>query len=448
MRKPSVLFINRVYPPDRGATGRMLRDLAQAFARDGWDVTVLVSGPKKASERDGAVKIVRSGQRMRRKNLFGYLNTWLGLLMAALKLPAHDLVVTMTDPPLLVTAGSVVAKFKKSKHIHWCQDLYPELLPVLGYEFPESLIDFFSRVTRRAMNGCDRVIVVGRCMARALIHRGMDSRHISVIPNWPDSELTDTRAPASEPLPMIRPMNVRPSEELFRDAVDMKFRILYAGTLGRAHPVDTVLDAAALLQQTHPDIEFVFVGNGPRYAALAAERGRRGLDNVKLLPWQPASRLRELMESGDVHLITMNPDAAGLLVPSKMYSALAANRPCILVGPEHSEVGRVLNDFGAGAVVSHGDAPFLAHVIRCFREDSQLWYDGREGAAKAGELFMPSESMKLWLERARAVVGTRAGGIGAKRILAPANTVRPGAALRKAARPSASQAGDRDDKAA
>jgi glycosyltransferase involved in cell wall biosynthesis len=286
-------------------------------------------------------------------------------------------------------------------------------------------------------------------MARNLIHRGMDSRQITVIPNWPDSELVDTRPPAHEPLPMIRPMNTRPPEAMFKDAIDMKFRVLYAGTLGRAHPVDTVLDAAALLQQTHPDVEFVFVGNGPRYAELAAERGRRGLDNVKLLPWQPISRLRPLMESGDVHLITMNPDAAGLLVPSKMYAALAANRPCILVGPEHSEIGRVLNDFGAGAVVAPGDAAFLAHVVRCFREDSQLWYDGREGAAKAGELFKPSESIKLWIERARAVVGLRAPAPeGKRRVLTPANTARPGAALRDAARQGGAVPPSRDDKAA
>ena len=415
MRKPSVLFINRVYPSDPGATGRMLRDLAAGFSMDGWDVTVLATGDGKADGPDGAVKIVRTGSAMRRKGALGYLKCWGELMLAGLRLPAHDLVVTMTDPPLLVNAGGIIAKRKKSRHIHWCQDLYPELLPVLGYEFPETLINFLARSTRKAMKKCDRVIVIGRCMARALIHRGLDSRTLSVIPNWPDRELVETRHPDNGSLPMIRPMNARPADALFRDAVDMKFRVLYAGTLGRAHPVDTVLDAAEILARTNPDIEFVFAGNSGGYEALAAERARRGLENIKLLPRQPSARLRQLMESGDVHLVTMNPDAAGLLVPCKIYAALAASRPCILVGPEHGEAGRVLIDFGAGAVVPQGEAEQLARVVRQFREDSQFWYDAYALRALASASGPNGQPMRFFVansfSKSMSLYGERCGGL-------------------------------------
>src|SRR5262249_35654055 len=144
-------------------------------------------------------------------------------------------------------------------------------------------------------------------------------------------------------------------EELFRDT-EPKFRILYSGNLGRAHPVQTILDAATLLAGTNPEIEFVFVGDGPQFDRLAHERARRGLENIRFLPYQPASRLRELMESGDLHLISMSDRAAGLLVPCKLYSALAVGRPCILVGPAQSEVARIIEDFHAGTVVPQGQA--------------------------------------------------------------------------------------------
>lgn len=406
MQKPSVLFINRVYQPDKGASGRVLRDLAHAFSEHGWDVTVLATGRKKSAEKDGAISLHRISAKAPRKTSLAYSIIWLKLFAAAFRLPRHDLIVTMTDPPLLVVAGSILAGRKKSRHIHWCQDLYPELMPVLGYSLPESINNFLIRMSRKAMKKCERIIVVGRCMARALIHRGLDARVISVIPNWPDRELSLNAQPACDDIKNHdrRMMGSKRSLNLFRDANDVKFRVLYAGTLGRAHPVETILGAAQILQKSHKDIEFVFVGNGFQFDRLAAERARRGLDNIKLLPWQPNSSLKSLMESGDVHLVTMHHDAAGFLMPCKLYSALAVGRPCILVGPEHSEAGRVLLDFNAGAVVPQGEPEHLAKILALFREDGDVWFAAAQGSANAGSVFVPAESMRAWVDRAMSVV--------------------------------------------
>ena len=159
-----------------------------------------------------------------------------------------------------------------------------------------------------------------------------DPRQITVIPNWPDFELVspenrknfNDHSPADE-APAVNLEHYRKPEEQVK--LGPKFRVLYAGNIGRAHPIDTILDAAEQLNAQQPDIEFVFVGDGPRYDKIAAERSRRNLDNIRLLPFQPINRLKDLMESGDIHLISMKEEAAGLLVPSKLYAALAAQRP-------------------------------------------------------------------------------------------------------------------------
>ena len=101
-KKPSVLFVNRVYPPYRGATGRVLRDLARGFAAKGWDVTVVTSAPEKRIDRDGTIKVIRTKASMKRRNSLDYMTVWVKLLATALMQPRHDLLVTMTDPPLLV----------------------------------------------------------------------------------------------------------------------------------------------------------------------------------------------------------------------------------------------------------------------------------------------------------------------------------------------------------
>ncbi|MCC7304814.1 MAG: glycosyltransferase family 4 protein [Alphaproteobacteria bacterium] len=401
MQRPSVLFINRVYPPVRGATGRVLRDLAKAFAREGWQVTVLSSGPRPGRDRDGSIRHITLRAAARPSGLFGYPWLWLKFLVTALRLPRTDLVVTLTDPPMLAVAGNIIRKVKKNRHINWCHDLYPDIFPALNVRLPEFLMRFFRRHAYKAMREADKLIVVGRCMARHLTAGGIDPKLITFIPNWPDFELAQHGSP-EEIVLNYDAGNSKPYEEQIKDSP--KFRVLYAGNLGRAHPVETILQAAELLHDSNPEIEFVFVGDGPRFDHLARERVRRGLDNVRLMPFQPESKLREVMESGDLHLISVRHEAAGMLVPCKLYSALAVGRPCILIGPEKSEMAKVINDFHAGAVTGQGRPQELSSIIRHFRESGEDWFAAHEGAAAAGNVFVPKEAIDAWVQRAWGVV--------------------------------------------
>jgi len=407
-QKPSIVFFNRAYPPMRGATGRMLRDLARAFSEASWRVTVVTTAPKNRREYDGNIRLVRIKGRIRTKKTLSYISVWLKMLWAGLNLPRHDLIVTMTDPPMLVVAGRMIATLKGSRHIHWCQDLYPDILPALGMDIGENRMSFFKKMSRKAMKKCDKVITIGRCMAQRLTHSGLEPRRVAVIPNWPDYELLSAENYERLQKRPVRQVDhakgARPFDQLVMDGADRKFRVLYSGNLGRAHPIDTILETAAILNKDHPEIEFLFVGDGPRFERLAAERARRGLSNIRLIPFQPASRLRVLMESGDLHLITMKHQSAGLLVPCKLYAALAVHRPCILVGPDDCEAAKVIRDFKAGSVIPQGDAQMLAAAIKQYRMDSDVWFAAHEGAADAGRVFVPEQSYDAWIQRASDVV--------------------------------------------
>ncbi len=408
--RPSVVFFNRVYPPMRGATGRVLRDLAHEFVDQGWDVTVVTAGTGSKREYDDKVRIIRVKAPIKAKRTRAYLRVWLKMFWAGLNMPRHDLIVTMTDPPMLVVAGRFLAVLKRSRHIHWCQDLYPDILPALGFKMPARQMSFFKTLSRRSMKKCDKVVTVGRCMAKQLTHSGLEPRRVAVIPNWPDYELLPPDGHSQARRRRVRKINkakgARPFDQQLTDGTKRKFRVLYSGNLGRAHPIKTVLDAATILDKDNPDIEFVFVGDGPAFRHLSQERARRELENIRLMPFQPASRLRELMESGDLHLITMKHESAGMLVPCKLYAALAVGRPCVFVGPEDSETARVISDFKAGVIVPQGDAEKLAAAIKKLRMDSDEWFAAHEGAAEAGRTFIPAESFNAWIERARDVVNS------------------------------------------
>lgn len=439
--KPSILFLNRVFPPDRGATGRMMRDLTLAFAKDGWRVDILCASDKNLIERhrNADIRVHRIMAPLQKRSIWEYWKLHKRLEQAALKMPAHDIIVSMTDPPLLAVLGQKIAKKHKSAHIHWCQDMYPDLLPVLGVDYPVFVQKLLHQWMDKALFSADRIVTIGRDMAHRFVQKGIAKNKISVIPNWADLELLrrpspyhsgigqqmaqddariaqkaeESKAQEHKQAPSlandIQPVRHghEPMKNLFKDEKNPRFRILYAGSIGQAHLVEDVIEAAKILHRDNPEIEFVFVGDGDRFEYIAQQRAVNNLQNIRLVPFQPAYNLRELMESGDVHLVTMKEEAKGMLVPSKIYSAFAVGRPSIFIGPQDSEIAYCLNDFHAGEVVAPGDVNRLLDVIKRYRYSSEAWFAAQNGASEAGQSFMPRESMLAWLKRARNVLAER-----------------------------------------
>lgn len=401
--KPSVLMVGRLYPPARGSGGRLLRELARSFARDGWDVRVLTTDVVAGDDPDGAVQVKRLRHQFDEPGVWGGFILLIRLFFAMLWLPRPAIVVTMSDPPLLVVVGHLMARLRGIAHFHWCHDVYPDLLPVIGVRVPRWGQAVMMRLSRWAMNGATRIVVIGRCMARHLAQTGVDAHHITLIPNWPELAMNPHVKTGNVSVAPVDAALLSGSTPSILGPVP-KFRVLYIGTVGYAHPVDTILDAATILESLHPEIEFIFIGDVRAQAQINLEKARRSLGNVRVLPFQPQSRLRDIMESGDIHLVSMKQDAAGLMVPAKFYAALSAARPCILVGPEACEIARVINDYKVGAVVPQKAAQMLAQTIIDYRFREDLWFTAHDGAIKAAAAYTAEDMIRLWLKKAREVV--------------------------------------------
>ena len=397
--KPSILFINRAYPPVTGATGRLLHDLARHMVRGGHRVTILATDPKGASQKSrGPITLARvRGED--RPGAFGYLRILWRLYRAARKLPRHDVIITLSDPPLLYMAGNRIARARKSKHIHWCHDVYPDLLPVLGYPVSGRLLNFLVPRARAQLSACDRVVAISHCIQRHLVSHGLGIRKTSVIENWPDLELTEEKEAAAPSEPVEKPLPHKATlrkRRLYSDPAGQKFRVLYAGNIGRAHNMDAVIRAARILQKSNPEIEFVFVGKGPGFDALTLARSTHNLDNIRLMPPQPRAWLKGLMESGDLHLVVMRDDVAGMLLPCKFYSALAAARPVIFAGPAEADIAKIIAKTGAGKVVKPHDGKALATAIALLRSDADAWFAAQDGTRAALVGRKPEDAFARW----------------------------------------------------
>ena len=400
---PSILFINRVYPPESGATGRVLEYVAHGFVDAGWDVSVLTTAGERSDageEIRGGVKVVRIASGFSKKSLLaralGYALMIPSLLLKAVMLPRADVVVTKTDPPMLLILGPFLKVLKGSKLIHWAQDLYPEIAEEAGV-LPKGgaggmVTALLRLLSTLSMRSHDLTLAVGRCMVGHLKARGIPEERIRVVTN---AGVEDDIVPVSRENNDFRK----------RHGLEGMFVVEYSGNLGRAHDFGTVLEAARLLEERGErgelGVRFLFVGSGPGEGLLRGEVARVGLSSILFLPPQPVALLSESLGAGDLHLVSMKSEMAGLVVPSKFYGVMAAGRPCLFVGPEESEVARVIREQGVGEVIAPGDAQALVMAILRYRGAPEV----TEQAGGRGRIFLKEvDSLGLFLKCAADLV--------------------------------------------
>jgi glycosyltransferase involved in cell wall biosynthesis len=379
---PSILFINRVYPPESGATGRVLEHVAKRFFSAGWDVSVLTTAGDRSQVgtilQEG-VKVTRIAMPFSKKSLIsralGYALMIPSLLLKALQLTRADIVVTKTDPPMLLVIGPILKWLKGSKTIHWAQDLYPEVAEELGVFSKGGIVaGILRKISTLSMRNHNLTLAVGRCMQERLEKRGIPLGKVRVVLNvGVESEIV--------PVPHDR------NEFRKTHGLNGMFVVMYSGNMGRAHDFEAVLKAARRLQdQGHGTVLFLFVGNGPGETSLRQEAERSGLRNIRFLPPVASGSLSESLSAGDLHLVTMKSEMEGLVVPSKFYGVMAATRPCLFIGPEESEVARMILEKTVGRVISTEDGESLAaEILKYLAEPQMMKEEGARAARLLGE---------------------------------------------------------------
>jgi glycosyltransferase involved in cell wall biosynthesis len=152
-----------------------------------------------------------------------------------------------------------------------------------------------------------------------------------------------------------------------------RFVVMYSGNMGLAHPTHAILAAAKKLHDDFPEIVFVMVGDGSKMSHLRSQTDEAGLNNVRFLASRQRGQLAECLAAADVHLACMHNHLLGLVVPSKVYGVLAAARPCIFLGPEQSEVARLIRRHRCGAVLDPGDHKGLADQLVHWFANREQW---------------------------------------------------------------------------
>jgi colanic acid biosynthesis glycosyl transferase WcaI len=362
----NVLILNQSFYPDVVSVAQHAADLAADLAAAGHSVTVVASQrgydnpadrfPARESWRGCSIRRVRGtafGKSHKAGRLADALTLLLGFLWELIRLPRFDVIVAMTQPPLVAVVAAAVARVKGSRLISWIMDLNPDEAIAAGWLRGDSAAALIlSAALRFSLNSSDRIVVLDRYVRSRIAAKGIPPEKIAIIPPWSH----DTHV-GYDPA----------GGAAFRAAHGLadKFVVMYAGNLSIVHPVATLLEAAARLRE-HAGIVFCFVGGGLGRHEVEAFVRAHGLSNIVLLPYQPLDTLAAALSAADLHAIVMGDAMPGIVHPCKIYNVLAVGSSFLYIGPCASHVGEIvagLRTPGAAYQVPHGDPAAAAAIL-------------------------------------------------------------------------------------
>lgn len=402
--KITVVTIN--FPPEIGGAPHLIYELACSLQARGHQVSVLTGFPSynvsqlpahyrrgllMTEELDGLeVRRVRIPQLPRASLLArGFQHFIFGMWLAALAAlaPRADVILVFSPPLPLPWLVAIVGKVRRMPVVVNIQDLFPLQAVELGMLKNGLLIRLFEAMERQMHRSAAAVTVHSPGNRDHVIARGGDPGHVHVVYNWVDTD-------------RIRP-GPRDNDFSVRHGLTTFFVVSYAGTMGWAQDMSTVVDAANCLR-SEKQILFLLVGDGVQKEGERARSRVLGLENILWLPMQPWAVYPDVLAASDVSLINLHPELHTPVVPSKLLSIMAAGRPVVASLPVESDARQLLAQAGAGVCVPAGDPASLASAILKLYTDPCLVRDmgraGREYVVSHFSRQVCIESMESVLE--------------------------------------------------
>lgn len=244
--------------------------------------------------------------------------------------------------PVTVGLGPVLLSYLRGAPIvTFIQDLWPETMldsgllregkPGLTASLAGSVSDWLYRRS-------SALAVISPRMESTLTARGIPEQKIHYVPNWLSQELMPRESEAQF---VAETGTLSRLEEHPSEAERKPFRIVYAGNLGEAQSVETILDAARLLQGRRT-IEFVIVGSGVLEERMRRRIQMEGIFNVQMLGRRPNDEIPQLVRDCDAQIVSLAPRRLfEMTIPSKLQFSLALGRPILAaVAGDAAEVAR------------------------------------------------------------------------------------------------------------
>lgn len=273
------------------------------------------------------------------------------LLIQLFKRP--DIIIVLEPTLFCAPIALVLARLSGARAWLHVQDFEIDAALGLGLVKAKAAGRTAARIERWLMNRFDRVSTISDGMLERLANKGVMQEKTVLLSNWVD----------------VQDIFPLPKASIYRAELgieDNKYVALYSGNMGEKQGLETLLAAARSLQ-AESGLLFVLCGAGAARERLMQTGA--GLRNVLWLPLQPVEKLNELLNLADVHLLPQRPDAADLVMPSKLLGMLASGRPVLATAYPGTQLAKMVSS--CGKVVEPGNVQEIAQALLEFMHDPQ-----------------------------------------------------------------------------
>jgi len=369
-----ILYVSQYFPPEMGAPSARASELAQHWARAGHDVSVLTGFPNHPTgvvldewrgrwrrlvyrENIGGVDVFRTWlwplpNRKAHERMRNYASLCVSAALRGMAIPRPDVIIASSPQLLVGLSGWWIAFVRQVPLVFEVRDLWPESLTAVGVGDEDSLLHHaLAAVAKFLYQRSDRIVVVTPAFKEHLMRRWrVPAEKIAVVENGVETDLF---------MPAPAAANNASRREL---AVEGKFLVCYIGTMGMAHGLGTLLDAAAQLQRRNSNAQFLLVGEGADKERIKAIAQSRALTNISFLDQQPREKIPAFISASDACLVLLKKtDVFKTVIPTKMLEFMSCARPVIL-GVD-GQARQILEDAGAGLVIEPENSEALVTAI-------------------------------------------------------------------------------------
>lgn len=370
-----ILFLTDNFPPEGNAPATRTFEHAREWVAQGHRVTMITCAPNfpegkvyagyenklfQKSELEGIeirrVKTYITANEGFFKRSLDYLSFMFSGFLAGLFVKKPDVVIATSPQFFCACAGWAVAFCKRKPFVFELRDIWPASIEAVGAAKNSRLIRALEKIELFLYRRAALIVSVTHSFKTDLIERGVSANKISVILNGVD-------------LSVYKPQE---KDEALAAQYDLKdkFVVGYVGTHGMAHALDTLVDAAAMLEDD--GVVFLFAGGGARAEELASDVQERKLSNVVVMGRQPKERMSAVWSLCDVSIVHLKDTALfSKVIPSKIFESFAMGLPVVIGVPEGEATSLVTKHRG-GIVFEPENAQQLSAVIEKLNNDRDL----------------------------------------------------------------------------
>jgi colanic acid biosynthesis glycosyl transferase WcaI len=405
-----ILYISQYFPPEMGAPAARASELASHWAQSGHQVSVLTGFPNHPTgvvppewrprlrrltyhENIGPVNVFRTWlwplpNRKAHERMRNYASFCVSAALRGLTIPRPDVVIASSPQLLVGLSGWWISFSRQVPFVFEVRDLWPESLAAVGVGDEDSLLHHaLSAVADFLYQKSDRIVVVTPAFKEHLMRLWrVPEDKIAVVENGVE---TDLFAPSPSPA------NNTLRREL---GAEGKFLVCYIGTMGMAHGLETLLDAAGQLQRQSSNVQFLLIGEGAEKARIKTLAQSRGLANVRFLNQQPREKIPAFISASDACLVLLKKtDVFKTVIPTKMLEFMSCARPVIL-GVD-GQARQIIEDAKAGLVIEPENADALVTAINQLNPNRDLALElGRNGRVHILRYFSRGQTAEKYID--------------------------------------------------